>query len=92
MLNQDLYIRSAYRKAVKAESKTQDSKRDCVNLIQAQTLLVIHLDSEMELRVCEEVNGLGGLMDIYSAWIMIKSQYSKQNLLIQSRNFGEPEV
>ena len=40
----------------------------------------------MEFRVCEEVNGLGGLMAIYLAWIMIESQYSKQNFLIQSRN------
>ena len=69
MLNQDLYIRSAYRKAVKAESKTQDSKRDCVNVIQEQNLLVIHLGSEIELKVCEEVNVLGGLMTVYSAWI-----------------------
>lgn len=69
MLNQDLYIRRAYRKAVKAESKTQDSKRDCVNVIQEQNLLVVHLDSEMELKVCEEVNGLGGLMTVYPAWI-----------------------
>lgn len=86
MLNQDLYIRSAHREVVTTEGKTQVSKRDCVNVIQMQNILVIHLDSEMELRVCEEVNGLSGLMTIYSAWIMIESQYSKQNFLIQSRN------
>ena len=35
----------------------------------------------MELRVCEEVNRLGGLMAIHLAWIMIESQYSKQILI-----------
>lgn len=57
--------------------KTQDYKGDCVNGIQMQKVLVIYLDSEMALRVCEEVNGLGGLMALYLAWIMIESQYSK---------------
>ena len=67
MLNQDLYIRRAHRKAVTTESKTQDYKRDCVNVVQIQNLLVIHMESEMELRVYEEVNGLGGLMALYLA-------------------------
>lgn len=63
-----------------------------MNMVQIRKLLVIHLDPEMELRVCEGVNGLGALVIVYSAWIMIGSQCPKQNFVIHSRNFKEPEV
>ena len=74
------------KQSVKAEGKTGVYERDCMTSPSAD-FLVIHPDPEMELGMCEWVNGLGSLMVAYSARIMIRSQYAKHNFLNQNRNF-----
>lgn len=72
------------KQSIKAEGKTRVYERGYVTS-PSTDLLVIRLDPVMEFRMCEEVNRLDGLVVVYSARIMIGSQYSKHTFLNQNR-------
>lgn len=74
------------KQSVKAEGKTRVCERGYVTS-PSTDLLVVHLDPVMEFRMCDEVNRLDGLLVVYSARIMIGSQYSKHTFLNQNRKF-----
>lgn len=61
------------KQSIKADGKTGVYERGYVTSPSAD-FLVVHPDPEMDLGTCEWVNGLGSLMVVYSARIMIRSQ------------------